>query len=351
MRVIADHARTTAFLSAEGVFPDRTGRSYVLRRVMRRAIRHGHRLGIREPFLDRVALEVVRTMGGQYPELERRKELVASVARAEEERFRETIERGLRLLEEEIEQMRARGAGIIRGETAFKLYDTFGFPLDLTEVIAHERGLQVEVDGYDRALKDQQSRSEGSKLNDENAISGVWRETLATLFALPNGVRFVGYDREDDEGRVVAIVKERQLVPRAIQGEEVAVVTDLTPFYGEAGGQVGDRGVIEQRGTEPMRFQVADTQKPMTGLIAHLGRVQEGAISVGDVVHLVVDHERRSATRRNHSATHLLHWALRTVLGEQATQKGSLVAADRLRFDFSHTRLFPPTKSRASKTW
>jgi len=338
MRVIADHARTTAFLIAEGVFPDRTGRSYVLRRVMRRAIRHGHRLGIREPFLDRVALEVVRAMGGQYPELERRKELVASVARAEEERFRETIERGLRLLEEEIEQMRARGAGIIRGETAFKLYDTFGFPLDLTEVIAHERGLQVEVDGYDRALKDQQSRSEGSKLNDENAISGVWRETLATLSALPNGVRFVGYDREDDEGRVVAIVKERQLVPRAIQGEEVAVVTDLTPFYGEAGGQVGDKGVIEQRGSEPMRFQVADTQKPMTGLIAHLGRVQEGAISVGDVVHLVVDHERRSATRRNHSATHLLHWALRTVLGEQATQKGSLVAADRLRFDFSHNK-------------
>ncbi|HEV3191193.1 MAG TPA: alanine--tRNA ligase, partial [Polyangiaceae bacterium] len=363
MRVVADHARTTAFLVAEGVFPDRTGRSYVLRRVMRRAIRHGHRLGIREPFLDRVALEVVRTMGGQYPELEHRKELIASVARAEEERFRETIERGLRLLEEEIEQMRARGAGIIRGETAFKLYDTFGFPLDLTEVIAHERGLQVDVDGYDRALKDQQSRSEGSKLNDEDTIAGVWREVLATgalptitltpptggavasshalpsgAHALPNGVRFVGYDREDAEGTVVAIVKDGQLVSRAIQGDEVAVVTDVTPFYGEAGGQVGDKGVIERRGIEPMRLQVSDTQRPMPGLIAHFGAVQQGAISVGDVVRLVVDHDLRTATRRNHSATHLLHWALRTALGEQAMQKGSLVAPDRLRFDFSHNK-------------
>jgi alanyl-tRNA synthetase len=336
MRVIADHARTTAFLIAEGVFPDRTGRAYVLRRVMRRAIRHGHRLGIREPFLDRVALAVVRDMASHYPELERRKELIASVARAEEERFRETIERGLKLLEEEIGQMRSRGAGVIRGETAFKLYDTYGFPLDLTEVIAQERGLAVDVDGYHRALKEQQTRSEGSKLNDEDAIAGVWRDVVAS--GSPSAVRFVGYDREEGEGRVVAIVKDGQLVSRAIQGEEVAVVTDATPFYGEAGGQVGDRGVIEQRGTEPMRFQVSDTQRPIAGLIAHLGRVQHGAISAGDVVHLVVDHELRSATRRNHSATHLLHWALRTVLGEQATQKGSLVGPDRLRFDFSHTK-------------
>ncbi len=338
MRVIADHARTTAFLVAEGIFPDRAGREYVLRRVMRRAIRHGHRLGIREPFLHEVALEVVRLMGDIYPELTARRDLIANVSRQEEVRFRETIERGLKILEDEIETVRTSGGDVIRGETAFKLYDTYGFPLDLTQVIAHERGLRIDEGAYGRALEEQRARSEGSKLGEE-AIDHVWREVAGVVQKKsPAGVKFVGYEREEAEGKIVAIVKEGQLVIRAMQGEEAIFVTDLTPFYGEAGGQVGDRGVIERRGAEPMRFEVADTQKPIPGAIAHYGRITKGGVAVGDTVHLLVDHESRTATRRNHSATHLLHWALRTVLGEQATQKGSLVGPDRLRFDFAHGR-------------
>jgi alanyl-tRNA synthetase len=336
MRVIADHARTAAFLVAEGVFPDRAGREYVLRRVMRRAIRHGHRLGIRDPFLHEVALEVVKAMREQYPELERRKELIATVTRGEEERFRETIERGLKILEEEIQ---AIGGGTIGGETAFKLYDTYGFPLDLTQVIAQERGVAVDVAGYERALEAQRARSESSKLNADAAIAQVWREVLAALQKKSAGtVKFVGYEREEGEGRVLAIVKSGQLAIRAMQGEEAILVTDVTPFYAEAGGQAGDKGLIERRGAEAMRFTVSDTQRPIAGVVAHFGAVAQGAVAVGDAVHLAVDHEKRSATRRNHSATHLLHWALRKVLGDQATQKGSLVAPDRLRFDFAHTK-------------
>jgi alanyl-tRNA synthetase len=339
MRVIADHARTTAFLIAEGVFPDRAGREYVLRRVMRRAIRHGHRLGIREPFLHEVALEVVRLMNDQYPELERRKELVVSVTRAEEERFRETIERGLKLVEEEIDSARARGASVFGGQTAFKLYDTYGFPVDLTQVIAQERGLALDEQAYQDALEQQRARSAESKLNDEAAIGQVWREVLEAVHKKsPDGVRFVGYEREEAEGRVIAIVKDGSLAIRAMQGEQAILVADLTPFYGEAGGQVGDKGLIERRGAEPMGFDVKGTQRPIGGVIAHVGTVTRGAVAVDDAVHLHVDHELRTATRRNHSATHLLHWALRTVLGEQATQKGSLVGPERLRFDFSHNR-------------
>jgi alanyl-tRNA synthetase len=342
MRVIADHARTTAFLVAEGVFPDRAGREYVLRRVMRRAIRHGHRLGIRQPFLHEVALDVVARMGEQYPELESHKELIASVARAEEERFRETIERGLKILDEEVATLRAGQKVVIGGDTAFKLHDTYGFPVDLTQVIAHERGFSVDVAGYEKALDEARARSEGSRVGDE-AIDHVWREVLDVVQrSAPAGVKFLGYDREEAEARVLAIVSGGKLVDRVLEGQEAIVVTDATPFYGESGGQAGDAGVIDVRGAEPASFHVADTQKPIAGVFAHLGSVAKGGLSVGETVHLAVDHERRSATRRNHSATHLLHWALRVVLGEQATQKGSLVASDRLRFDFSHGKALAP---------
>ena len=228
------------------------------------------------------------------------------------------------------------GRRIMPGATAFKLSDTFGFPLDLTQVIGQERGFEVDVEEYERAMQEQRARSEGSKVGDE-AIAHVWREVLlAVQRAAPAGVKFVGYEREESEGRVVAILSEGKLVDRVVEGQEAILVADVTPFYGEAGGQAGDAGVIEVRGVEPARFQVVDTQKPLAGVVAHHGRVEKGAIGATDAVHLVVDHERRTATRRNHSATHLLHWALRTVLGDQATQKGSLVSADRLRFDFSH---------------
>jgi alanyl-tRNA synthetase len=347
MRVIADHARTTAFLLAEGVFPDRAGREYVLRRVMRRAIRHGHRLGIREPFLHEVALEVVRQMGDAYPELVARRELIANVAMQEEVRFRETIERGLKILDDEVEALRAAGSTVIRGETAFKLYDTYGFPLDLTQVIAQERSLTVDEVAYKTALEQQRARSEGSKLNDEAAVEHIWHDVLeAVQKRSPGGVRFVGYEREEAEAQVVAIVKGGQLAMRATEGEEALLVTEFTPFYGESGGQQGDRGVIERGGPEAMHFEVVDTQKPIAGggvaVVAHRGTVTRGAVAVGDLVHLEVNHALRTATRRNHSATHLLHWALRTVLGEQATQKGSLVGPERLRFDFASGRALSP---------
>jgi alanyl-tRNA synthetase len=331
MRVIADHARTTAFLVAEGVFPDRAGREYVLRRVMRRAIRHGHRLGIAKPFLHEVTETVIEQMGDAYPELRARKDLIVSVTQQEEVRFRETLERGLKLLEEEV--VTAGPKGRIQGAAAFKLYDTFGFPPDLTQVMAEERGLTVDMEGYDRALEEQRARSEGSKVG-SSAVEGVWRQALEKMSASgTSATRFTGYDREEGKGKVLAIVKGSELVQRANAGDEVAVMTDISPFYGEAGGQVGDRGEI--RGSVSL-VEVTDTQKPITGVVAHHGKVREGTLSVGDEVTLEVDSVRRSATRRNHSATHLLHWALRVVLGEQAAQKGSLVAPDRLRFDFSY---------------
>ncbi len=331
MRVIADHARTTAFLIAEGLFPDRGAREYVLRRVMRRAIRHGHRLGIARPFLHEVAGKVVDLMGAQYAELKDRRELILSVTEQEEVRFRSTLDRGLQILDEEVAAMKERGATEVSGDVAFKLYDTYGFPIDLTEVIARERDLTVDTTTYKKNREEQRARSADSKLNPEAAIADVWRKALALV---PGGAcKFLGYEREEGDGTVLAIVKGAHLVDRAVAGEEVTVIVNATPFYGEAGGQVGDRGTISVSGG--MHFDVRDTQKPITGLIVHEGQVQEGEIHLGQPVRLEVDHARRTATRRNHSATHLLHWALRTVLGEQAQQKGSLVGPDRLRFDFS----------------
>ncbi len=330
MRVIADHARTAAFLIAEGIFPDRAGREYVLRRVMRRAIRHGHRLGIRAPFLHEVALEVVRQMGSHYPELEARKDLIASVAEQEEVRFRATIDRGLKILDDEITTLKESGGSQISGDTAFKLYDTYGFPLDLTEVIAKERSLEVDTAGYETKLAEQRARSEGSKVG-EAAVDDVWR---AALEAVPGGaVKFVGYEREKGEGTLLAIAKGGALVDEASEGDEIAFVTDVTPFYGESGGQVGDRGAVTS--ASGATLAVTDVQKPVTGLFVHHAKITAGTLKKGEKLTLTVDHELRSATRRNHSATHLLHYALRKVLGEQATQKGSLVGPDRLRFDFA----------------
>ncbi|MCL2723651.1 MAG: alanine--tRNA ligase [Polyangiaceae bacterium] len=341
MRVIADHARLTAFLMAEGITPDRAGRPYVLRRVMRRAIRHGHRLGIKAPFLHEVALEVIAQMGDQYPELAERKAFIASATEREEIRFRETLERGLKMVDDEIALVRSEGARVLSGDFVFKLYDTFGFPMDLTEVIARERDLHIDVAGYEKAMEEQRARSEGSKLEDE-AVEDVYRKALEAVRASQGGnetasVRFVGYEREEGEGRVLFVAKGREradvAADRAHKGDKVAIVVDVTPFYGQAGGQVGDRGTIQNdRG---LVIRVQDTQKPLTGLVVHLGEIEAGEIALGDTVSLHVDHEERTATRRNHSATHLLHWALRKVVGETATQKGSLVAPDRLRFDYS----------------
>ena len=329
MRVIADHARATAFLIADGVLPDRAGRAYVLRRVMRRAIRHGHRLGIEKPFLHLVALEAVRLLGGHYTELQERRELIASVAEQEEVRFRETIVRGLGLLEQAFEGMAARGDRVLSGDDAFRLYDTYGFPLDLTQVICSERGYEVDTEGYERALDEARKRSEFKGA--EQAVEGIYRAALERVSE--GRVEFSGYERDEDASDVVALIGEGALVERLGEGARGEVITRRTPFYGESGGQQGDQGVLH---VGDGLFLVEDTQKPVDGLVVHRGVVQRGSVEVGATVTLQVDAARRNATRRNHSATHLLHYALRKVVGPQAQQKGSLVGPDRLRFDFTH---------------
>ncbi len=332
MRVIADHARTTAFLMAEGVHPDSDGSNYVLRRVMRRAIRHGHRLGIAEPFFHRVAQEVAEVMGDAYPELRERKSLIGTTTEREEIRFRETIEKGLELIGKNREWREEGARKILPGAIAFRLYDTFGFPLDLTTVIGREQGFDVDVAGYEQELEAQRGRSAGSKVG-----GGALDAAVLQLGGSLGKTAFRGYDTERDESEIAAIllVKDgaRTAADAAREGDEVEIATRKTPFYAEAGGQVGDTGVIRGEG---LLVRVTDTQKPAGEVILHRGKVEKGAVKVGAKVSLEVDHDQRSATRRNHSATHLLHWALKVVLGEHAQQKGSLVGPDVLRFDFAH---------------
>ena len=339
MRVIADHARTTAIMIGDGVMPDRTGREYVLRRVMRRAIRHGHRLGIEKPFLHQVTQSVIELMGTQYPELRERQDLIASVTEAEEARFRQTIERGLTLLEERFEVLDKNAQKTLPGADAFQLYDTYGFPLDLTQVICNERGFVVDQAGYDAALEEARKRSEFGGM--DHAVEGVYREALAKL--PEGGSKFTGYDKTSDSTSIVALVKGGALVQSAAAGDEVDVVTATTPFYGAAGGQIGDTGSIV---TGTAKMTVEDTQKPIAGLTVHRGKLAQGSLKLGETVTLQVDEARRNRIRRNHSATHLLHLALRKVLGPQAQQKGSLVGPDRLRFDFTHNKPLSPEEIR-----
>ena len=335
VRVIADHARTTAFLIAEGVLPDRNGREYVLRRVMRRAVRHGHRLGISQPFLHRVALKVVDLMGDQYPELRQRSDLIANIAEQEEVRFRQTIERGLGMLEERFEEMHQASSKVLKGADAFQLYDTYGFPLDLTQVICAERGVEVDIAGYDLALEEARARSEFS--SGARAVEHVYR---AATERLPNkAVRFLGYEQDTAQSEVVALIVAGALVTEANAGDDVEIIVSATPFYAESGGQVGDQGRITG---EDIEVAISDTIKPIAGLWVHQGKVTQGTLRVGERVTLAVDAERRDAIRRNHSATHLLHLALHHTLGEHSTQKGSVVGPERLRFDFTHDRAVTP---------
>ncbi len=330
MRVIADHARTTAFLISEGVFPDKDGRAYVLRRVMRRAIRHGHRLGIGEPFLHQCALRAVDTMGDVYPQLTERRALIEEITHQEEERFRRTMDRGLQLIADNDEWVEQSGNRWLPGEVAFRLYDTYGFPIGLQEVIGQEQGFEVDQEGFKAELEEARRRSQGSKVG-SSAVADVY-PALAQQIGL---VEFLGYDGEVARSEVLALVSDGGAVDELGPGAAGEIITRATPFYPEQGGQVGDRGVIEVNGS---RFEVQDTHKPVEGLIAHRGHVVSGSFKPGAEADLRVDHELRSATRRNHSATHLLHWALRQIVGETAAQKGSLVGPDRLRFDYSGTR-------------
>jgi alanyl-tRNA synthetase len=332
MRVIADHARLTAFLIAEGITPDRDGRSYVLRRVMRRAIRHGHRLGIDGPFLHQVALSVVDLMGDCYPELRERRDMIADLSQQEEVRFRQTLDRGIKMLDDEFAVLRSRGERVLVGDTAFRLYDTYGFPIDLTQLICEERAFQVDMAGYDEALRKAKALSEGSAVGDA-AVGQAYYDALTRVPG--KNVRFAGYEQEALDGcKVVALVCEGALVEQAAVGEKADVILDATPFYGQAGGQVGDVGRLLRGETEAAL--VRDTLKPLDGLWVHKVKVLHAPLKLGDMLTAEVDHDKREATRRNHSATHLLHYALRKVLGAHAQQKGSLVGPDRLRFDFTH---------------
>ncbi len=327
-RVIADHLRASAFLIADGVLPSNEGRGYVLRRIMRRAMRHAHMMGCREPLVFRLVPALIEMMGQAYPELVRARPLITETLKLEETRFKETLGRGLRLLDDATASIGAGGA--LAGDVAFKLYDTFGFPLDLTQDVLRGRGLKVDVDGFNLALEKAREAARASWAGSgEIGTEKIW-------FALRDRVgasEFLGYDTEHAEGQVLAILKDGVEVAEVKAGDEAVVLVNQTPFYAESGGQQGDSGVIS---TPNASFAVADTQKRLSDLHAHVGKVTAGALERGDAVELNVDGGRRASLRANHSATHLLHEALRRRLGEHVTQKGSLVAPDRLRFDISH---------------
>ncbi|MCW0368246.1 Alanine--tRNA ligase [Xanthomonas sacchari] len=325
LRVIADHIRACAFLIVDGVLPSNEGRGYVLRRIIRRALRHGWMLGVRQPFFSKLVPTLVELMGEAYPELAAAQDTVLRALQAEEERFAETLDAGMKIFEDVA--AKAQG-GIIAGEDAFRLYDTYGFPLDLTQDIARERDLRVDEQGFETAMDEQRRRAR------EAGKFGGGVQLPADLVATLAPTVFLGYDSLQADGlRVVALLKDGRPVQSAQAGDAVIVLTDKTPFYAESGGQVGDLGTLSAAGT---RLTVTDTQKFAGQFHGHVGTLEEGSLKLGDVLAGEVDAERRGATILNHSATHLLHAALREVLGTHVQQKGSLVAPDRLRFDFSH---------------
>ncbi len=326
-RVVADHLRSSAFLIADGVLPSKDGRGYVLRRIMRRAMRHLHMMGTREAVFHRLVPALVRQMGAAYPELPRAEALITETMRLEEERFKAMLDRGLGLLADETQRLGE--AGTLPGAVAFKLYDTFGFPLDLTQDALREQGKQVDTAGFDAAMAEQRVRARAAWAGTGDAATErVWFDLRERLGA----TEFLGYSTETAEAEILAVVSEGEIVASAGAGQTVALVLNQTPFYAESGGQVGDTGRITGPG---LVIDVTDTQKRLGEVFVHLGRVVEGEVSAGTAVVATVDHARRGAIRAHHSATHLLHAALRQRLGPHVTQKGSLNAPDRLRFDVS----------------
>jgi alanyl-tRNA synthetase len=339
-KVIADHLRATSFLIADGVLPSNEGRGYVLRRIMRRAMRHAHMLGAKDPVVYRLVPELVKQMGDAYPELVRAQPLITETLRLEETRFKQTLGTGLRLLEEETLGM-PKG-GTLRGDVAFKLYDTYGFPLDLTQDVLRAREIAVDTAGFDKAMAEQKAKARAAWAGSgEAADETVWFDIREKVGA----TEFLGYEVERAEGKVVAILADGKDVPSLAQGQSGQVVVNQTPFYGESGGQMGDTGRIATASGGDIA--VTDTLKKLGDLHVHNVRVEKGSLTVGDDVVLSVDGARRSALRAHHSATHLLHEALRRHLGDHVTQKGSLVAPDRLRFDISHSKAVAADELRA----
>ena len=333
-RVIADHLRASSFLIADGVLPSNEGRGYVLRRIMRRAMRHAQLLGARDPLMWRLVPALVREMGQAYPELVRGESLISETLKLEETRFRKTLARGITLLNEATEGLDSGGR--LDGETAFKLYDTYGFPLDLTQDALRQRNIAVDLEGFNAAMERQKAEARANWAGSgEAATETVWFGVREKSGA----TEFLGYDTEQAEGIVQALVQDGKEVESASVGESVAVVVNQTPFYGESGGQMGDTGIISGEG---FSIEVEDTQKKGDGVFVHLGKVVKGTVRLGAAAELKVDHARRNRLRSNHSATHLIHEALREVLGTHVAQKGSLVAPERLRFDISHNKAISP---------
>ncbi|MER8744960.1 alanine--tRNA ligase [Mesorhizobium sp. M1004] len=329
-RVIADHLRSSSFLVADGVLPSNEGRGYVLRRIMRRAMRHAQLLGAKEPLMWKLVPALVREMGQAYPELLRGEQLITETLKLEETRFRKTLLRGLGLLSEATETLHA--GDMLDGETAFKLYDTYGFPLDLTQDALRQRSISVDLAGFTHAMEQQKAEARKHWAGSGDAATEtIWFSVREKAGA----TEFLGYETEQAEGLIQALVKDGKTVDSAGKGDVVAVVVNQTPFYGESGGQMGDTGIISGEG---FSIEVSDTQKKADGLFVHLGKVTNGTVKPGAAVELKVDHARRTRLRANHSATHLIHEALREVLGTHVAQKGSLVAPERLRFDISHNK-------------
>ena len=339
-RVIADHLRASSFLIADGVSPSNEGRGYVLRRILRRAMRHAHMLGATEPVMWRLVPALIRQMGAAFPELGRAEALITETLRLEETRFKATLDRGLRLLNDET--ARLGSAEPLSGEVAFRLYDTYGFPLDLTQDVLRGQGRAVDVDGFDTAMARQRAEARKHWAGSGDAATG---QTWLNLRDRLGATEFLGYDTEHAEGEITAIIADGAETQHATEGQTVAIVVNQTPFYGESGGQTGDTGrLIAENGGEAT---VTDTKKPADQLWAHYATITAGTLSVGDPVRLQVDSARRSAIRAHHSATHLIHEALRRHLGEHVAQRGSLVAPDRLRFDISHPKPIDATELRA----
>ncbi len=333
-RVIADHLRTAGFLVADGVLPANEGRGYVLRRIMRRAMRHAHILGAKEPLMHRLVPSLVTEMGAAYPELFRAQPLIEATLQQEETRFRQTLDKGLKLLDEATADMTE---GTLAGDVAFKLYDTYGFPYDLTEDALRERGLAVDREGFDTAMAEQKRAARAAwKGSGAKASDDIWFDIVEQS----GGTEFLGYASDTGEGEVVALVKDGERVDHATTGDTVSIVVNQTPFYGESGGQVGDAGHIST--DTGLRATVTETSKQLGRVFVHHAMVESGGIKVGDTVKLQIDVARRAQIRANHSATHLLHEALRERLGKHVAQKGSLVAPDRLRFDFSQPVAMTP---------
>jgi len=334
LRVIADHLRASSFLIADGVLPSNEGRGYVLRRIMRRAMRHAQLLGAREPLMHRLVWALVREMGQAYPELVRAESLIEETLRLEETRFRKTLERGLAILDER--SVGLKKGDMFDGDTAFTLYDTYGFPLDLTQDALKSRGIGVDIASFTDAMERQREKARAAWAGSgDTATEAVWFALREKLGA----TEFLGYETETAEGAVMTLVKDGKEVDCLKAGESGAIVLNQTPFYAESGGQVGDTGVLVGEG---VKFRVSDTQKKAGDLFVHQGRVERGTLKVGAALQLEVDHVRRLSIRANHSATHLLHEALRQVLGDHIAQRGSLVAPDRLRFDFAHPKPISP---------